>query len=343
MPNIDVLTMENFARNQNWAKVFSTLNENLQKFNNFVTYILEATLTKAQSWTAVGGAETFQTTESFTEGTRRLLVFVDGQKLSLREHYYEISSNKFRITDPNILSAGTKVLALITEQPPTTKSSAVITIERFVATANQSIFSLANEFIPGENMIEVYVDGVRQWLTTGFTEALDGRSITLAEGMPIGTEVIIILNYVHGTVAIERFTAVANQELFTLTENTYEPGSDTLEVFRDGVHQWTTSGYAETSASSFTVVGACDAGTDIVAVITKTGERHVEKFTATAGQTLFRLTNSYERGLNLLEVYVDNVRQWTGTNGGFTETSDTSFTLSTACEAGTEVVAIVKT
>ena len=343
MPNIDVLTMENFARNQNWAKVFSTLNENLQKFNNFVTYILDATLTKAQSWTATGGAQTFQTTESFTLGTRKLFVFVDGQKLNLREHYYEVSPNKFRIIDPNILSAGTKVLALITEQYKVPEYSTVLALEHFTATANQSMFSLTNEFVPGRNMVEVYVEGARQWITTGFTEALDGRSITLTEGVPVGTEVLIVLNYIPGTIAIERFTATANQELFTLANNTYEVGSDTLEVFRDGVHQWTTSGYTETSSSSFTVVGACDAGTDIVAVITKSGTRHVEKFIATAGQTLFNLTNSYERGVNLLEVYVDNVRQWPGTNGGFTETSDTSFTLSAACTAGTEVVAIVKT
>ena len=340
MPNIDVLTMENLARNQNWAKVFSTLNENFQKMNNFVTYILDATLTKAQSWTATGGAQTFQTSESFTLGTRKLFVFVDGQRLSLRTHYYEVSSNKFRIIDPQILPEGAKVLALITEQYKTPEYSTVLAVEHLTATSNQSVFTLTNEYVPGQNMLEVYVEGARQWPTTGFAET-SGLSFTLTEGLDAGTEVLAVINYIPGTIAIERFTATANQELFTLANNTYEVGSDTLEVYRDGVHQWTTSGYTETSSSSFTVVGACDAGTDIVAVITKTtGERHVEKFVATEGQTAFTLTHSNIRGVNLLDVYVNNVRQWPIT--GFTETSDTVFTLTAACAAGDEVVAIVK-
>lgn len=62
-----------------------------------------------------------------------------------------------------------------------------------------------------------------------------------------------------------------------------------------------------------------------------------QQFTATAGQTLFTLTNfAYQVGTGSLLVYVNGVDQYIGTD--FTETSNSSVTLVTAAEAGDLVV-----
>lgn len=62
-----------------------------------------------------------------------------------------------------------------------------------------------------------------------------------------------------------------------------------------------------------------------------------QAFTATEGQVLFTLDGEYTVGQHLLAVYVSGVRQTVGV--GFTETSSTSFTLTEALPAGTQVLA----
>lgn len=63
-----------------------------------------------------------------------------------------------------------------------------------------------------------------------------------------------------------------------------------------------------------------------------------EKFIATEGQTVFTLTNgSYKIGKNRLTVYIHGIKQ---VSDAFTETSETSFTLSTGVPADTEVEAV---
>lgn len=66
----------------------------------------------------------------------------------------------------------------------------------------------------------------------------------------------------------------------------------------------------------------------------------IQKFTATANQTVFNLTGAYEVGKNRLEIIVGGVRQFTPTN--FTETSPKSFTLKIGVPVGTEVIAIYR-
>ena len=59
-------------------------------------------------------------------------------------------------------------------------------------------------------------------------------------------------------------------------------------------------------------------------------------YTATANQTVFTSTGTYTPGANQLRVYINGVRQF---DSAYTETSSTSFTLSTGVSAGTEVMA----
>ncbi len=67
-----------------------------------------------------------------------------------------------------------------------------------------------------------------------------------------------------------------------------------------------------------------------------------QAFIATAGQTLFTLTEfSYERETGSLYVYVSGLFQRIGSD--FTETSQTSFTLTAGVEEGTIVAAVAFT
>ena len=59
---------------------------------------------------------------------------------------------------------------------------------------------------------------------------------------------------------------------------------------------------------------------------------------ATAGQTVFNLTNSYQPGTNTLSVFVDGVNQYDGSSYSYTETNSTRVTFS----AGLHVGALVK-
>ena len=63
---------------------------------------------------------------------------------------------------------------------------------------------------------------------------------------------------------------------------------------------------------------------------------NIETFTATAGQTVFNLTQSYLQNTNSIHVYVNGIRK-----SGFTETSTTSITLTSGASVGDEVVVIM--
>ena len=60
--------------------------------------------------------------------------------------------------------------------------------------------------------------------------------------------------------------------------------------------------------------------------------------TATAGQTVFNLTNLYQPGTNTLSVFVDGVNQYDGSSYSYTETNSTTVTFT----AGLHVGALVK-
>ena len=64
----------------------------------------------------------------------------------------------------------------------------------------------------------------------------------------------------------------------------------------------------------------------------------IESFSAQANQTVFELQDPYNTTKNCLAVYRNGSRQWL--SKGFTETSETSFTLTEPCEEGDEIVAV---
>lgn len=65
------------------------------------------------------------------------------------------------------------------------------TIQRFVATSNQTVFNLTGSYEIGKNRLEVIVGGVRQFAPVNFTET-NSRSFTMKIGVPEGVDVVAI-------------------------------------------------------------------------------------------------------------------------------------------------------
>jgi hypothetical protein len=136
--------------------------------------------------------------------------------------------------------------------------------------------------------------------------------------------------------------ATAGQTVFTLPW-TYIPGSNDLSAYVNGVRQAGTA-YTETSVSSITFVSGLNAGDEVmfnnyifggglngaslngIASVTRT------RLTAPGGTTVFTVP-SYVIGTNNLQVWVQGVKQISGT--AYTETSSTSITFSSSLPAGT--------
>lgn len=65
-----------------------------------------------------------------------------------------------------------------------------IGVEHFIAEEGQTLFVLNGEYVQNKNRITIIVGGVEQFTPFNFEET-STKSITLAEGVPIGTSVII--------------------------------------------------------------------------------------------------------------------------------------------------------
>jgi len=69
-------------------------------------------------------------------------------------------------------------------------------VETFTATEGQTVFTFINTYEIGANRLEVYVDGVQQHTPTNYTETTT-NSITLAEGVSVGTEVLVEITQIQ--------------------------------------------------------------------------------------------------------------------------------------------------
>lgn len=115
-------------------------------------------------------------------------------------------------------------------------------------------------------------------------------------------------------------TATAGQTVFNLGSFYYQPGTDNLAVFVNGVKQVVNVNYEETSTNSVTF-------------ISRSFPTRKQTITATAGQTIFNLTNFlYSPGSGNLVVSVDGVAQIPGSS--YTETNTSTITFSTGLHVG---------
>lgn len=115
----------------------------------------------------------------------------------------------------------------------------------------------------------------------------------------------------------EAQTATENQTVFNLQNITYRTGYDDLQFLINGIAQVPeSSSYTENSTTRITTSSGLTAGDRVVFSVTRTAEgesglqRLIELQTATAGQTLFYLTNiQYRLGYQDLTIEINGVTQ----------------------------------
>ena len=137
-------------------------------------------------------------------------------------------------------------------------------VEKFTATAGQTIFDLANTYTPGNDELQVTINGVFQTTPESYAET-DSDTITFVSGLSAGDFVVVSnLKNSNISVQIEKQTATAGQTLFTLATFTYTIGNNKLLVYVNGVLQTTPEAYSETSTSSVTFVSGLSAADFVV-------------------------------------------------------------------------------
>jgi hypothetical protein len=141
------------------------------------------------------------------------------------------------------------------------------TIKRksFTALSGQTVFDISSvgSYVPGTNVLTVYVNGIPQFSGVGLTET-SSTTFTLTSAAAVGSVVRVF--WFEGTISavtIQRksFIATAGQTAFDISSaGSYTPGANRIEVYVDKVIQFSGVGYIETSGTIFTLTSGAAAG-----------------------------------------------------------------------------------
>lgn len=132
-------------------------------------------------------------------------------------------------------------------------------VEKFTATQGQTIFNLANSYTPGQNELQVYINGAYQNTPENYTES-SSTQITFTSGLDAGDFVNISnLKNLNTPIQIEKQSATQGQTVFNLVSISYEVGSNKLLVWINGVLQATPENYDETGPQQVTFNTGLDA------------------------------------------------------------------------------------
>lgn len=179
--------------------------------------------------------------EIFLDGSSHRVVFDDANDVNIAT--YEPVTGNFLTNTPTLF---TRI------------------VEKFTATAGQTVFNLGNSYTPGQDELQVTINGVFQVTPENYTET-DSTTITFVSGLDAG-DFVVVSNLKNSDISVqlEKQTATEGQTLFTLTTFTYTIGDNKLLVYVNGILQTTPEGYAETSTSSVTFVSGLTAGDFVV-------------------------------------------------------------------------------
>lgn len=129
---------------------------------------------------------------------------------------YALLNSASESTDPNRVLTYTEMVDYVTGA-----SSGLVsqTMELQTATAAQTVFNLTTmEYNAGSNSLAVYVNGVRKFTPTDYTET-DSDTVTFAAGLTAGDKVQFIKNDFLGTVSLPTHThtwaQITNVPVFT--------------------------------------------------------------------------------------------------------------------------------
>jgi len=179
--------------------------------------------------------------------------------------------------------------------------------ESFIATAGQTVFTLSTPYTMGENAIHLYLEGVHQALTLDYIET-SPTTVTLLTGAVVGSRVLIEYSVLSGGFSP---TGMLND---LIDVSVSAPNDNDVLSWDSGTNMWQTMSLTPSPAST----------------------NYSESFIATAGQTVFNLSNSYIVGTNSVHVYRSGVHQAPVID--YIETSPTSITLLTPAPIGTRIL-----
>lgn len=144
-----------------------------------------------------------------------------------------------------------------------------VRFESFTASSSQSLFTLTDfQYAIGTGSLLIFVSGIAQRPGIDFYET-SVSSFTLSTPVAAGTivlamgmvEVSAVLDQTTGQV--ETYEAVGGESLLLIIGFSYTPGSNRLQVFRNGLLQQLVDDYTETSVNSITLVDPLEAGEKI--------------------------------------------------------------------------------
>lgn len=159
-----------------------------------------------ETFVATEGQKVFNTQNRFDQFQNRATVTVNGVQQRTPENYDELSSTQIAFNEG--LPAGYVVeITYFGEAIPLSDDVRTVVTnhtneinkfnnqgiyeETFVATDNQTVFTLTTTtYEPLQHKIEVFVEGIKQDSGDNFTES-SSSTITLTEGVPAGTEVVV--------------------------------------------------------------------------------------------------------------------------------------------------------
>lgn len=227
----------------------------------------------------------------------------------------------------------------------------------YTATASQTVFSFSGltllDGVADSSELGVYVDGVKQTLTTDYT--VGGTDVTFVTGRTAG-EIITLARETQNTSRYVDYTNNAfveaddldldsNQLFFLIQENI--DGLDDAMVKDPGGSYWEAQGLeirnaaAGTTSSSLVTVAQLNSAVAGVPSVTL-GDGYVWTFTGDASTTTFSLASSPASlsNVNQLFVSVSGVVQRPGTDFTLTTGSPASIVFTTAPPVGTNNVLV---
>lgn len=182
-------------------------------------------------------------------------------------------SKFYSATDTYSITVRNKNHALVfsaLDQTDSPNPGLVISTQIITATAGQTEFTLsALIYTPGTNTLQVYRNGLRLNLSLDYSE-INSSTVTLTAPADAGDEflfennVFIIGDQTPETlsfdISTQLITASSGQTEFVLSAFTYLPGSNTLQVYRNGLKLNLVYDYLETTSSTITLTSPATAG-----------------------------------------------------------------------------------
>jgi hypothetical protein len=167
---------------------------NVSGINHFEDQLNMMQNVQEERYVAVNNQTTLTLSTDYRVGYNQLTVYINGMRISNGDGYSEINSRTIAFDEP--LVSGDLIIVRINSRIDTVvaaKSLGTFDIKResFVVSAgnpNQVQFITANEFVVGENALEVYIDGVLAQIgaSNDYTE-LDSKTFKFNYTLPVGT------------------------------------------------------------------------------------------------------------------------------------------------------------